>query len=292
MLSGVTNLSAPLSLPDNFVMIRSTCVLLIVACALCGEVDVEFTIKKESNLAFDAVKFLDDLVTGNYTLPNSTENNNNVSNSSNSSTNSNSNIKSNLILLQSIVRKEKAAVLNASDLLCVNGSCVEQVLELPPPKVLTTTAKPTTTTTVLPTTTGIYSTTTSNPLTSTTTSSFTTTNPIAASSTSISTQQITIATTPAPPPAASPAASDSPSLLVISVGLGAVLAVVSLILYFTTQGRSQSDPSVDTTKANGLAAPLLPPEPHVLRIAIDWPPRAPPEIKTACQHLQGRPHEA
>jgi hypothetical protein len=72
------------------------------------------------------------------------------------------------------------------------------------------------------------------------------------------------------------------------VALGAVLAIVSLTLYFTMSGQKKAEPSL-----KALAVPLLStPEPHVLRIAIDWPPKAPPEIKTVCHHLQWRPHEA
>ena len=271
-------------------MIRSIRVLLFLLPALCEDVDVQFTIKKETNLAFDAVKFIDNLVTGNYTVPNNTENNT-------------------VNLFQSLVNKDKVSLLKASDLLCVNGSCIEEVLPLPPPRVLTTTALPTTTTVAATTstTTVPYTSTITHP-TSTTTQPIETTQPISTTTqptqqttkqptTTQPTQQTTTpqATQPAtmiqttPPPVTQPAASsESPTMVIIAVALGVIAALVSVILYFTMSGKQ-----TESTSQKALSAPLLqPPNPHVLRIAIDWPPRPPPEIKTACNHLQGWSHQA
>ena len=278
MLPSVSNLSLyQTTARPLIIMIRSIRVLLFLLPALCEDVDVQFTIKKETNLAFDAVKFIDNLVTGNYTVPNNTENNT-------------------VNLFQSLVNKDKVSLLKASDLLCVNGSCIEEVLPLPPPRVLTTTALPTTTTVAATTstTTVPYTSTITHP-TSTTTQPIETTQPI--STTAQPTQQTTTpqATQPAtmiqttPPPVTQPAASsESPTMVIIAVALGVIAALVSVILYFTMSGKQ-----TESTSQKALSAPLLqPPNPHVLRIAIDWPPRPPPEIKTACNHLQGWSHQA
>jgi hypothetical protein len=87
--------------------------------------------------------------------------------------------------------------------------------------------------------------------------------------------------------------------VIIFVILGVLFVLVLVILYFVLAAKPTSVPVGNSTlkPLPSLKVPLLPPLPeqHVLRIAVDWPPRPPPNLlgldaarKTGCNRLQAR----
>jgi hypothetical protein len=262
---------------------QSLCIILLLHFASC-EVDIQFTIKKDTNLTFDTVKFIDKLLTGNYSSENST------GNASNS-------------WLNSLINKNKVAVLNASDLLCVNGTCIEEVLQLPPPpkvptttttEVVTTTTEPVTTTATIATTTIILeqTNTTKQPTSSQpgndTADNNTLETPFNATTTPE--EMTTPSPEPTPTPQPSPVSTDAggvPVVAIIFVILGVILVLVLVILYFVLKGSGAKD-EAKTGKLLKSAMKSAIQQPHVLNIAIDWPPRPPPQIKMGFNPLQGR----
>jgi hypothetical protein len=97
-----------------------------------------------------------------------------------------------------------------------------------------------------------------------------------------------------------------PILIIVFVILGVILVLVLVILYLVLAGKPRPLPSSlppTTTSSQGsragkpLKTPITSlPEPHVLRIAIDWPPKPPALLqhptklptKTGREHLQGQ----
>ena len=266
-------------------MLREVYLLLFVCFVAC-EVDVHLIISKETNLTFDTVKFIDNLVSGNYTMPNSTNNGSTPIN-----------------LIKPQIKRKEVVLLNASDLLCVNGSCIEQILELPPLKTtaVPTTALPTITSSLPKTTSLLPATTSSLPITTsslttitssltTTTSSLTTTTAAQPTTAPPTTAPPTTApsTTALPATPAPPANTPSGPTAMLFVGVGVGLTLVFVVVYFFLAG---GKPRKTTLKAS---PPTSLPEQHVLRIAIDWPPRPPPHLaallheerKTRCTHMK------
>ena len=76
-------------------------------------------------------------------------------------------------------------------------------------------------------------------------------------------------------------------MTVIVLGVvGGILAIVLIILISVLAGKAQP-----VSPTNPLLKPKLNgalPEPHVIRVAIDWPPVPPPQIKMELDSMQGR----
>ena len=76
-------------------------------------------------------------------------------------------------------------------------------------------------------------------------------------------------------------------MTVIVLGVvGGILAIVVIILISVMTGKAKTvSPTNPLLKAQ-LHSAL--PEPHVIRVAIDWPPVPPPQIKMELDSMQGR----
>ena len=99
-------------------------------------------------------------------------------------------------------------------------------------------------------------------------------------------------TTPTPTPTPTPTSTtpiiktntkEPPAVTIVLIG---VVIALALIILFFVQGRKGGVARV----ARPLNSAIQ--EPYVLNIAIDWPPKPPPQIKMGCDLLQGRGHQA
>jgi hypothetical protein len=72
--------------------------------------------------------------------------------------------------------------------------------------------------------------------------------------------------------------------IIVFIILGVIVVIVLLILYLVLAGKPQT-PAATNAKLKSSLHSL--PEPHVLRVPIEWPPRHPPQIKMGYDNLQG-----
>jgi hypothetical protein len=67
--------------------------------------------------------------------------------------------------------------------------------------------------------------------------------------------------------------------VVVFVILGVILVVVVVVLYVVLAGKHTANPQAPTRPLKSQTRQVAP-EPHVLRIAIDWPPKPPTSLLT------------
>jgi hypothetical protein len=77
-------------------------------------------------------------------------------------------------------------------------------------------------------------------------------------------------------------------MIIVLVVVGAILVIVVIILFAVLAGKPHAvNPTNSLLRPPQQLKSALP-EPHVIRVAVDWPPAPPPQIKMELDSMQGR----
>jgi hypothetical protein len=74
--------------------------------------------------------------------------------------------------------------------------------------------------------------------------------------------------------------------IIVLVVVGAILVIVLIILCVVLAGKPRGVNQTNPLLKSQLHSAM--PEPHVIRVAVDWPPAPPPQIKMELDRMQGR----
>jgi hypothetical protein len=76
--------------------------------------------------------------------------------------------------------------------------------------------------------------------------------------------------------------------IIVLVVVGVILVIMAIILFTVLAGKPKAvNPTNPLLRQSQQLKSALP-EPHVIRVAVDWPPVPPPQIKMELDRMQGR----